>query len=278
MQNKKLIWYDARGLDSGNKLFSLLFTLNFEYLIVSLNTFSELKSPKKIKYIIEIKTEEDINKLTDDVYVLSDDQKLLTKALKKGFKTVFYHEVMDQDTMNKGWEIGRKYDFLLVFFKSETNIPLELLIAKLQKENTIILKQVNDFEDAEISFGVMEHGCHGVVFNSKKSEELLKFDNYMKQIEIGSLVLVKAKVTCVEHIGMGHRSCIDTTTMLRKDEGMIIGSLSGGGLLVSSETHFLPYMELRPFRVNAGAIHSYIWCMDGMTKYISELFLFFTLW
>lgn len=271
MQDKKLIWYDARSLDPDNKIFSLLFTLNFEYLIVSLNTFLELKSPKKIKYIIEIKKEEDINKLTEGVFVLSDDQKLLNKASKKGFKTVFNHEVKDQETMNQGWKIGIKFDFLLVSFKSETNIPLELLIAKLQTENTVILKQVKDFEDAEVSFGVMEQGCHGVVLNSEKSEDILDFDNYMKQNKIGTVKLVNAKVTGVEHIGMGHRACIDTTTMLGKDEGMIIGSISGGGLLVSSETHYLPYMELRPFRVNAGAIHSYIWSTDGMTRYISEL-------
>ena len=52
---------------------------------------------------------------------------------------------------------------------------------------------------------------------------------------------------------------------------MLIGSTSEGGILVSSETHFLPYMELRPFRVNAGAVHSYVWAPDGMTAYLTEL-------
>jgi 3-dehydroquinate synthase class II len=70
---------------------------------------------------------------------------------------------------------------------------------------------------------------------------------------------------------MGDRVCIDTTSDLGPDEGMIIGSTSSGGLLMSSETHFLPYMELRPFRVNAGALHSYIWCAKGETRYLSEL-------
>jgi 3-dehydroquinate synthase II/3-amino-4-hydroxybenzoic acid synthase len=52
---------------------------------------------------------------------------------------------------------------------------------------------------------------------------------------------------------------------------MLIGSKSNGGILVSSETHYLPYMELRPFRVNAGAIHSYVWGPDNMSPYLSEL-------
>jgi 3-amino-4-hydroxybenzoic acid synthase len=58
---------------------------------------------------------------------------------------------------------------------------------------------------------------------------------------------------------------------MTQEEGMIIGSTSTGGLLVSSETHFLPYMELRPFRVNAGAVHSYIWSFNNQTAYLTEL-------
>ena len=52
---------------------------------------------------------------------------------------------------------------------------------------------------------------------------------------------------------------------------MIVGSTSRGGLLVSSETHYLPYMVTRLFRVNAGAVHSYIFTPNGETQYLSEL-------
>jgi 3-dehydroquinate synthase II/3-amino-4-hydroxybenzoic acid synthase len=58
---------------------------------------------------------------------------------------------------------------------------------------------------------------------------------------------------------------------MKKIEGMIVGCTSNGGLLLSSETHYLPYMELRPFRVNAGAVHSYVWAPGNMTNYITEL-------
>ena len=75
----------------------------------------------------------------------------------------------------------------------------------------------------------------------------------------------------MQHIGMGYRACIDTTNLMQCNEGMIIGSTSNGGLLVSSETHYLPYMELRPFRVNAGAVHSYVWASEDMTAYLTEL-------
>src|SRR2546428_7598838 len=36
-------------------------------------------------------------------------------------------------------------------------------------------------------------------------------------------------------------------------------------------SHPLPYMPTRPFRVNAGAIHSYTLSKDSRTNYLSEL-------
>jgi 3-dehydroquinate synthase II/3-amino-4-hydroxybenzoic acid synthase len=59
--------------------------------------------------------------------------------------------------------------------------------------------------------------------------------------------------------------------MMTRNEGMLIGSTSEGGILVCSETHYLPYMNLRPFRVNAGAIHSYVWMPGNTAEYLSDL-------
>jgi 3-amino-4-hydroxybenzoic acid synthase len=42
-------------------------------------------------------------------------------------------------------------------------------------------------------------------------------------------------------------------------------------ILCVSETHPLPYMPTRPFRVNAGAIMSYTLSTNGRTNYLSEL-------
>jgi 3-dehydroquinate synthase II/3-amino-4-hydroxybenzoic acid synthase len=52
---------------------------------------------------------------------------------------------------------------------------------------------------------------------------------------------------------------------------MLVGSTSQGGLLCCPEVFFLPYMELRPFRVNAGAVHSYVYNFGNRTDYMSEL-------
>jgi 3-amino-4-hydroxybenzoic acid synthase len=42
-------------------------------------------------------------------------------------------------------------------------------------------------------------------------------------------------------------------------------------ILCASETHPLPYMPTRPFRVNAGAVMSYTLGGDDRTHYLSEL-------
>jgi 3-amino-4-hydroxybenzoic acid synthase len=85
------------------------------------------------------------------------------------------------------------------------------------------------------------------------------------------LRLVTLTVTGVAHAGTGERACVDTCTYLGQDEGILVGSRSKGMVLCVSETHPLPYMPTRPFRVNAGAIMSYTLADHEHTRYLSEL-------
>ena len=52
---------------------------------------------------------------------------------------------------------------------------------------------------------------------------------------------------------------------------MIVGSSSKSMVLVHGETVESEFVPTRPFRVNAGASHSYIMMADGSTSYLSEL-------
>ena len=52
---------------------------------------------------------------------------------------------------------------------------------------------------------------------------------------------------------------------------MLVGSQAEGMFLVHSETLPSEFVEPRPFRVNAGAVHAYIRLPDGKTKYMLEL-------
>ncbi|HET6481804.1 MAG TPA: 3-dehydroquinate synthase II, partial [Actinoplanes sp.] len=85
------------------------------------------------------------------------------------------------------------------------------------------------------------------------------------------LDLVTLTVDGIRHVGAGERACVDTCTYLRPDEGLLVGSWAKALMLCVSETHPLPYMPTRPFRVNAGAIMSYTLVDAEHTRYLSEL-------
>lgn len=268
---EKLIWFDARNVANKQEILPLIYNFNFEYLLVNREDYQLLNPPRKMNLIVEILNGQALVGIDPNTVVVGTDLKLLQKAREEGYRTALYVVITNQEEMNYAWQEGVKNDFLIIELKDETNIPLELLIARLQDKGTKLLKKVTTCKEMQTVFGVMEVGSDGVLFASEDIEEILKVNNFMEQSERGKLDLVKATVTNVESIGMGSRACIDTTDLLRADEGMLIGSTSCGGLLVSSETHYLPYMNLRPFRVNAGAVHSYVWAPEGMTEYLSEL-------
>lgn len=65
--------------------------------------------------------------------------------------------------------------------------------------------------------------------------------------------------------------CLDTCSLLKVGEGMLIGSQSACLFLVSSESLESEYVASRPFRVNAGAVHAYALMPTGKTRYLSEI-------
>jgi len=83
--------------------------------------------------------------------------------------------------------------------------------------------------------------------------------------------LVRGQVTAIRSLGLGDRVCVDTCSLLRDGEGMLVGNASSGLFLVHAETIESGYVAARPFRVNAGPVHAYILLPDGKTKYLSEL-------
>jgi 3-dehydroquinate synthase II len=83
--------------------------------------------------------------------------------------------------------------------------------------------------------------------------------------------LSELEVIEVKEGGIGDRVCVDLTSMLEIGEGMLVGSNSSSMVLVHGETIESEFVPTRPFRVNAGASHSYILKGDGSTSYLCEL-------
>ncbi len=144
-------------------------------------------------------------------------------------------------------------------------IPLENLIA--QREVYAVVKTK---EEAKLALETLERGVKGVVLKTKEPK-LVKEVAKLLEEKGEVLKLIKVKISRVLPLGLGDRVCVDTTSLLKRGEGMLVGNSSGGMFLVHAETEENPYVASRPFRVNAGAVHMYIRIPENRTKYLCEL-------
>ncbi|MFI9583677.1 3-dehydroquinate synthase II family protein [Streptomyces sp. NPDC052236] len=181
----------------------------------------------------------------------------------------FVH-ITDADSLEDACRAARLDQWSVLAFKDPTKIPLEIVLAAAAGADGSTITQVADVEEAQIVFGVLEHGSDGVMLAPGALGEATS----LKSAAVGGpgeLALVELEITGIRRAGMGERACVDTCSHFRPDEGILVGSHSTGMILSCSETHPLPYMPTRPFRVNAGALHSYTLSDAGRTNYLSEL-------
>lgn len=70
---------------------------------------------------------------------------------------------------------------------------------------------------------------------------------------------------------LADRICIDLVQMLLPAEGLWVGSSAKCLALVLSEAATSKLVPTRPFRINAGPVHSYVLLADESTKYLCEI-------
>ena len=234
--------------------------------------------PSKCKLAILIETKEQLTELKKDAelanktsVVFIQNMNLKYEVLKQKMAIGFYQRVNDHASLHEVVRIADNFSYILIHFKDPTNIPLELVLASTQKDSVIIMKRVSNAEDGKVSFQTMEHGSDGIVLACNDINEVISLNKHFTQVDMVKMDLLPAEVVAIKHAGMGERVCIDTTSELNPDEGIVLGSTSVGGLVTCSETHYLPYMNTRPFRVNAGGLHLYAWGTNNMTYYLSDL-------
>jgi 3-amino-4-hydroxybenzoic acid synthase len=179
-------------------------------------------------------------------------------------------EIIDAETLEHACHAARTEKWSLLLFRDPTKIPLEIVLAAAAQAEGSIITVAGDVEEAEIIFGVLEHGSDGVMLAPRAVGDATSLKSSADD-HPADLDLVELEITGISHVGMGERACVDTCTYFNEDEGILVGSHSKGMILCVSETHPLPYMPTRPFRVNAGAIMSYTLSKNGRTNYLSEL-------
>ncbi|MCS7142895.1 MAG: 3-dehydroquinate synthase II [Aigarchaeota archaeon] len=148
-------------------------------------------------------------------------------------------------------------------------IPLENVVAVLQRTDARLFARASSVEEVETLLGILERGVDGVVYRPRDWHEVKVIDEVVRTPT--SLELRPARVVEVVPTGMGDRACVDTSSMLRMGEGMLVGSMSRMLFLVHSEVIGSKFTPPRPFRVNAGAVHMYTLMPKGVTRYLSEI-------
>jgi len=147
-----------------------------------------------------------------------------------------------------------------------TIIPLENLLSKTDH----LFVEIDQLHEGRTSFAILEKGVEGVVINNP-DPDAVRHILLMLKGEKEKLELLTARIKCLKPLGSGDRVCVDTCSSMVSGEGMLVGNSSQALFLIHSENVENPFVNTRPFRVNAGPVHAYIRMADGQTKYLSEI-------
>ena len=170
-----------------------------------------------------------------------EDEETAARELGEG-KTVL---------LEQGWEV----------------IPVENLLASNSGRLGL---EVDSLDQARLAATILERGADFLVLRTPGAPELKRIVEEIK-LSRGRFELEQAEVTEIRAVGLGHRVCVDTCSLLRSGQGLLVGNSSGFTFLVHAETEDNPYVNARPFRINAGAVHSYVLLPGDRTAYLEEL-------
>ena len=145
-------------------------------------------------------------------------------------------------------------------------IPVENLLAQCDG----VIAEAASLEEAVLASGILQRGVQGIVVLPEAAAELKQIIAACKTCR-GQEALEEAEILRIEPAGLGHRVCVDTMSMLKRGQGMLVGNSSAFTFLVHAETEHNEYVASRPFRVNAGAVHAYVRLPGDRTTYLSEV-------
>ena len=159
--------------------------------------------------------------------------------------------------LQRGWEI----------------IPVENLLAHKQTDGRgtgLLVLEVSTPEEAELASGILEKGVDAVLLGR---EQVGAVRDIVARLRVSgeSMSLEEAEILEIRSVGMGHRVCVDTLSMLRRGQGLLTGNSAAFTFLINAETERNEYVASRPFRVNAGAVHAYTVMPSDRTVYLEEL-------
>jgi 3-dehydroquinate synthase II len=227
-------------------------------------------SPEGDIILVGINGEGDGSQKLDDLNKSTDIA--TAKKLKSENKIVAsYIEISDKLHEQLAVKIGEIVDYVILVAKDWTIIPYENIIADLQKTDVKIIASIENFQEGKVAIETLEIGTDGLIFEPKDFKQIKKIAKLIEDNSSNRYNLKDAIITKVKSLSSGDRVCVDTSSIMKVGEGMLVGSYSKAMFLIHSESLESEYVASRPFRVNAGPVQAYIMVPNNKTRYLSEV-------
>jgi len=198
--------------------------------------------------------------------ILSPNNQAEIDSNKAKILRITIKDKSSEDLIIRAAQTGAKY--LIVSTENWRIIPLENLIARIGGKSKLIA-EVTNAQEAQVALETLELGTDGVLLKTTDPEELLKTVAIVKPDAL-KLQMTTAKIITTKPINTGARVCVDTCDLMTQGEGILVGSQSAGLFLVEAEVNENPYVNARPFRVNAGSCSMYSLGNLQTTRYLQE--------
>lgn len=188
-------------------------------------------------------------------------------------------DVGNSDGQAKARSMSGSVEWILLELGEWKMIPIENIIAACEGVHTKVAARISSPEQVLGAAFALQIGVDALLVSedvlptaliakSQRGEITEEVDNSVKT---SNFSLTEIEIIEVKEGGIGDRVCVDLTSLLKIGEGMLVGSSAASMVMVHGETIESEFVPTRPFRVNAGAAHSYILMADGSTSYLSEI-------
>jgi 3-dehydroquinate synthase II len=265
------VWWDGRESDQWSNCFNL--EEDVDVILVNAGEIETLTSTSDRK---------------KSCWMVQDGHRLIHS--KEEDKTVgIVVELQDAAGQEEAMAALGSVEWILVSSGGWKMIPAENLIAAAQSTGTKLAFCVDQASDVGGLARALELGVDALCVPADASTELCKAvldaaiernaeEDTAADTDTDTDIKTTPQIVsgaCWRHDTQGtvlaDRICVDLVQSLQQEEGCWIGSSAKILALVLSEAAASQFVPTRPFRVNAGPVHSYILLADGTTKYLCEL-------
>src|SRR5207247_4654753 len=104
-------------------------------------------------------------------------------------------------------------------------IYIDKFIAHVQGSGTLRLVEVHDAAESKFFLETMEVGVDGLFLMPSSPREIPAVRALLESGRL-AVTLTRAKVTAIRRLGLGDRVCVDTCSLLRTGEGLLVGNSS----------------------------------------------------